>query len=457
MHVNCIVLMAYKRKRTATRVRRRIGRRLRGANGIVSRDGMRNAAVGLAAGIAGRVIRNVVKGRATGMLNRRTAVRNMRISGRNAALTRKRRSRVKSTGCTERVRTSTVWGRRPRGLMQRWQRKQMLRLRLTYMGLNRTDQYVDNTTTCPGFFNMSNNLGNAEGVDATSGIAPVYVLSLNNTVQNGVYAAPFRRVQVDSTGRVQFIVVNGQNTGGGSTTLWQNEGFNAGADPGGECQHIVNEWQSVKLCMYGARQQQTRYKIHLVQCNEMEAAPEDEPDLLAATGSLAERVRDAYYAWWQNLIRPLVTTEIAAKFYPARPRTGNVSPFTILKTWTYNIACSLTTERDSTASAVVAKLFIRDGRVMNYNWQQATAAYDSTRTTAVGGIDDLIILPSRQEDMTRTSEPPLDQPHPKARRYLIITCDNTTPVVLNAETQDNTPSFDLLVRKSEIRGLNTQT
>lgn len=445
--------MAYKRKRIV----RRTGRRLRQNNAIVARDnGVRRAVALAAAGYAGRVVRNAVQNGARGMLNRVQAARNRRVAARNNALKRKRVSRTSyRAGSAEKRKSSGTWGRRPRRMMQRFQRSQMLRLRLTYLGINRQDNFTDGSTTCPGFFNMSNNLGNAEGATADFGVVPVYVLSLNSTVQNNVYSSPFRQVQINSTGRVVFATVNGQNTAGGTASVWQNEGFNAGADPGGECQHIGQEWQSVRFVLYGARSQQTKYSIHLAQCAELDSAVEDEPDMLAATGAMAERRRDAYYAWWQNLIRPLVTSDIAAKFYPARPNTGVMAPMRILKTWNYSIAPSMTTERDATANAVVAKLFIRDGRVCNYNWQQANNAYDSARTSATAGIDDLLVLPSRQEDMTRTSEPPLDNPNPKARRYLIITCQNTTPVALASETQDNTPSFDMLARKSELRGQNT--
>jgi len=446
----CIVIMAYKRKRTS----RRTGRRLRNAI-VPRRNGMRNAAIGLAANLAGRVVRHYAKAGARGVLNRVQAARNRRVASRNQALRSKRSQRVTSmrSGSAEKRSVSTVWGRKPRGMVGRFMRSQLCRLRLTFVGLNRLDQFADNSTTCPGYFLMQNTLGNSA---TTFGIPPVYVLSLNNTVQNGVYSAPFRGLEVQADGVVAFTPVAGLNTGGGVTTLWQNEAFNPGGDPGGETQFIANEWMSVRFLLYGARTQQTHYKIHLVQCAEEDTAPEDETGLRTASGVHADRRRDAFYSWWHNLIRPLVTSEIAAKMYPQRPHTSANAPMRILRTWKYDIAPSLNIERDSTANAVVANLFIRDGRVLNYNWQQSSEAYDATRTSVTGGIDDLLPAPARQIDLTRTTEPPLDNPNPKARRYLIITASNPTGV-LTGETQDNTPSFDMVVRKSEIRGQNTAT
>jgi len=451
MHMHYFT-MAYKRKRSM-RVRRRSGRRLRQNAVAPYRNGVRNAAIGVAANLSGRVVRHYAKAGVRGVLNRVQAMRNRRVASRNKALQAKRSSRVRSmrSGSAEKRSVSTTWGRKPRGMVGRFMRSQLTRLRLTYMGLNRLDQFADNSTTCPGYYLMRNTLGDPA---TTFGVPPVYVLSLNNTVQNNVYSAPFRAVEVDASGYVAFAPVNGLNTGGGTTTLWQSEAFNTGGDPGGETQFIANEWMSVRFILYGARQQQTQFKIHLVQCTDEDCAPEDEPTLRTSVGTHAERRRDAVYGWWQNMIRPLVTTEIAAKFYPNRPRTGNSAPMRIMKTWTYDIAPSLNIERDATANAVVAKLFIRDGRVLNYNWQSSIDAYDATRTGITGGIDDLIVLPGRQFDITRTTEPPLDQPNPKARRYLIITATNPT-TVLTGDTQDNTPSFDMVVRKAEIRGQNT--
>lgn len=405
-------------------------------------------------------------------LNRSVAAANRSVAARNRVIKEKRGKRSLPTpppfprkrgyGSMEKSRTASSYGRKKPLQTMKVMKMSVPRLVLTCQGL-KTDDKALSVSELPGYFKMSNTLANVNGASETFGVVPVVVASLNGTWQNNTGAEPLRYVQLHNTGRVEFPIIAFQDNTSTSavTNSWNVEASSTGGEKSGMCSRIVNEWIAARFVFYGAKTQQTTWRVHLVQASHDLAAVEEEDALLAAGGTHGDRYRDMVYGWWQNLIRPLVTTDIALKLNPSKPRMNTTAAFRVLRTWSYDIAPHTQIETDTTPNSVVAKIFINDHRTLNYQWTAPGLAYDATRTSTTQGMDDLAWVPQWQNFQSDAASGylPVVQPAPKARRYLIVTCNNTTPVANNvtpvpAETPDNTPSFNMVLRKCELRGPN---
>lgn len=454
--------MAYRRRKVVRR-RRKVGGRRRLQQDIVPRREGRLARVGRYLPYAEAAVRGGVNAwkmvRAMRNAERQNVSRNNVLRERRAKMTPavgvKRR---RMFGTSERPRTKATYGRYKRPAVIR-ALKMSAPYQITVFGGAKVYDQSLTEHQLPGFYALRNTI-NSTTVGGSARV-PVMVLSLNGMIQNAVSPNPLRDVILDSTGRIEFPTVVGidkdSTDGTGTTAYWQVESSNSGAEYNGEFARVVNEWMSVKLVMYGATAQATTFHVELVQCMHDFGAPEDEADLVTATGTHSARYQSIIYGWWQNKIRPLVSNDIARRINPSHKKQNDNGVFRVLKRWSYAIRPKETTDTDQTPNSMVANLFINDHRCLNYQWQPAEGIYDSTRTSATVGADDLVALPGFQQKNYRYAGGsgygiPMVMPHPKARRYLIISALNTTKIADDAQTVADTPSFDMMVRRCQLVG-----
>lgn len=308
-----------------------------------------------------------------------------------------------------------------------------------------------------GFYNLSNEIT----ATSSTGVVPMYVLSLNGTVQNSSHEFPLRRVGVMSSGRVYFTTVTGKlpsstvNTTSDNSALFV-ETSTSGADAADEFRHIVNEWQQIRLAMHGAKNSITTFYVELIQCNKDYAAVEDDSDLFTMSGSHGDRYRDEVYGYWQNKIKKLVSSGIVDNNVSVQ--RGVYSPFITLRTWKFDVKPVRTDEADQTPNVIHANLFLNDGRMCDYQWVRNGNAYDAGNNNTANGMDDALINPNWISRMADASDGISLNPAPKARRYLIISAGNyrngITPVddietIGENDVHKYIPSFDLIYRKKE--------
>lgn len=297
-----------------------------------------------------------------------------------------------------------------------------------------------------GYYWMSNRVSGS----LTSAPVPMYAVCLSGTIQAGNGPNVLRQAIMHSTGRIEWQPVQGLDFQVVNTPSWSAERADPGADTAESYRFVEPEWYQIKLNMYGARTQHTTFIVEYIQCAHDFAAIEDEDALLSAAGTHGEHYRDMVYGHWQNVCKPLVTSAITGAMNRAK---SSRSPYTTLRRWQYAIAPSQTIESDTSPNNAIANLFLRDHRLLDHGWVASSGAYDAANVAGGAGQDDRLVNPSWYN-----VEAPRDvaiNPASRTRRYLIIRAVNTTRIAQGAETDDNTPSFDIVVRRSERLGVST--
>lgn len=321
---------------------------------------------------------------------------------------------------------------------------------LRFQGMNvddKVDGTNDTTTTLPGYFPMRNYLGNSL---LSFGQAPLYVFALNDTIQNSTLdVGQFYKLTLESTGRSLWTNADGLDNAALTRGNWQVERDETGGGQGATCKWVVNNWYDVRLKMYGCKNQQTSYYVEYVQCTKDYAAIEDEPMLNTSTSVLAEKYRDDVYGYWQDRVKTLVSNTLSTVYNPRRSKD---QPYKVIKSWRYDIKPEDSGDVDSTPNAIEARLMIKDGRMCDYQWLCSTNAYDAARTGGTTGADDFIVDPNRYNPASDDQYVGVTyRPAPRGRRYLVIRAITTKETTVAGTAQD-TPSFDMLIRKHEQLG-----
>lgn len=309
---------------------------------------------------------------------------------------------------------------------------------MNVMDVSKAGHYASTTvgTDLPGFFAMRRE-------SATSSSFPYYIFNLNNAPNAGTTTyAPFRTAVMGATGDITFSGCNGSNTAGGDSTAWQYEylsGPNAGVSTAGvvtapSASWIQPVWYDVRMVLYGAVNSQTTFDIQYVELAEEWADP------FAVTAEPKQAFeRNAFYA---QELRTIVTNPIASTVKKLS-RVG----FKVLQSWSYTIAPNLSIDSDATPNSEVVRFFIRDGRCLRY--------YDQTDTTTAGGFNQTTEAQLRDPNQFTPSDNlsriynTYPQPQ-KRQRFIVIKSINTLSTATASVSSNNTPSFDLLVRKKEF-------
>lgn len=427
--------MVYRRSVRRQRVRRtggtRRGRRLQQDGQIVA-NRVRNAyLVGAMARYGPAAVRGVYNAGREMMRQHRMKAREAKIASRRT----ERMGILRRRSGMEQSKARASYGRRTGTSIGRLMQMSVPSRVLRFQGVKQSDV----GSGLPGYFRMPLTTSGT----TTSGNLPLYAIALNGTMQASTVATPLWRASMDSTGRISWAAEDGASWNNTASAPWYLEKADVAV---ADCRHVSPLWYNIKLNMYGARTQQTSFVVEYIQCMHDYAGIEDEADsLFSQTGIHGEHYKDIVYGYWQNKVRALITNPVSAQF--ACKRTDKFPPYKVLKTWRFDIRPAQTIDVDDSPNNYVFSAFIRDGRLLNYSWMGVSGAFDASNTNVAAGLDDLIKDPNQVLRDSRTV--PARNPHPRSRRYIVIRAVNTTRVPVGSETVDNTPSFDLVVRKAE--------
>lgn len=281
----------------------------------------------------------------------------------------------------------------------------------------------------------------------SSGVAqqyPIHILDLTSTLNTvSPNASVFYEVRTTaSTGILSYSSTPGQQSTGADATganaaAWQLE-YGDNVSTSLKKQFISPRWYDIRLMCYGARNQPTLYEILVVRFSKEHLVPA----LDGFSASQPETI-DEYHGFWQGMAKRLTFNSIQ----PAQNRYGAVSNgMRVVKKVSFLLPASNTTDADITPPSKAVKLFVPDGRLLNY--RSPTDSYAGS-TAGKFSTDNswLVVNP--------TSATEYDVPIKETdRTFLIVRAVNTTNTQVAGTgpipaTWLNTPSYDIVVRKKE--------
>lgn len=284
---------------------------------------------------------------------------------------------------------------------------------------------------------------------------PFHVYLLNSTVatQNASQLTGYQPFIDTRDGSVTFTALSTCTANGvGTPTSWQiektvNKGLN-----GVSAKYVRQDWYDIRLCLRNATQQITYFDVSLMSFKEGHLDPLELP------GSVDE-LKDRK-AFWQNM-----TSEGYCHPLQSKPSGSNfASKVQIHKSARYNMAPKLTIETDQDSNMKIVKWFIRDGRTYDFQYSSLpadTASIPAFRNTVLGN--------NQWEEQGNYAVNSGWYPKSRARRWLIVRAYDPTlasglngggdsiedpAVPTRGDTPQTTPSYDLLIRKSECMVAN---
>lgn len=381
-------------------------------------------------------------------------VRRTRIAGRKRPRTsskstklpikRARVTRVKTRNYGIAKGGQLSFSRLKMGRRRRLSSRQMQRLILSYaiwrfQGVNRLNALTADTNgQFPGYFPLYYFNSNVTG---TNSRLPVHIYNLTTLpsaavgfVTNTCHELQLTN-QIDSDG-FYWLAQSGQNpvqegstAVGGTTNFWQREAIEYAANDDADKQYIRNDWFDIRLNLYGSKSQPTVYEISIISFKD------DPLDVENNTNPVPQYLDRDAQAMFRSLVRPMITNPIV-------PGTDTGWKYVqVHKRWRYVIQPSINTDLDTNPESKVVRLFYRDGRVMNYKSRDNPPFADEEVIQSTSYIaDGRGTLPEKRNE----------QPHYRARRYLLIRAMNTTSVAPASSNRSNTPSYDIMMRKKVV-------
>lgn len=175
-------------------------------------------------------------------------------------------------------------------------------------------------------------------------------------------------------------------------------------------------WTSVKLCLWGARNKPTIFRVVIFKILDEELDP------WKFSGSLST----LHQVYWQSWVKGLC-------YHPqANIRNPHKNKVKILKEYSWTIQPTSSIENDIDPHAKLVNIYNRWDRVVNYRETGISAGDDSVLTTNAGTIPQTTIN--------------LDQTNSTSKIFMLVTSTAYTPAheVFDSATDS---SFDLIVRK----------
>lgn len=264
---------------------------------------------------------------------------------------------------------------------------------------------------------------------ATETECPCHFICLNSTINTttGITGAHYT-LQVLDNGTLNFAVRNSRAPGGGiaANAEWQQEWRNNISSGSTGKRYILPQWYDIRLLCYGAKTQPTRYEISLIKFTSDYLDPLENP---SSPQEAADR-----QAVFQNLAQTMM-------YNPILPSHGTYlikNKIKVIKRVVFTIQPTLTTEADPNPNSKIIKMFVPDGKVYDY-------LYHLDPFTAAGADDK---LNTQQWVNTGTVSTDFSEvPKASQRIWLMIRALDTT---VDAVTEANTPSYDLVIRKKEV-------
>lgn len=282
----------------------------------------------------------------------------------------------------------------------------------------------DATVVYPGFYPIG------KGNSAITGDfnTPVYSVDLTR-VANATSAAAVSntvtQLYVTDAGQTGWADRGCQNSSGATQagSYYQLEKTN-GIGLGGtwQAQYVQTLWYDIRIKMYGARKQTVCYDVMLVRFTEDGFCPGG-PN---PTDILDLNYRNQMYSQFAR----------AAMVNTILPGTHGWSKYMkVIRRARHVINPNESTELDRNPDSVDLKWFVKDTRVRSH-YQLATNFASDQAVDNVGWI------------VEGNGQFTPDPEHQKSRLFLFIRATDMTPATnLTTDDQDDTPSFDLCVRK----------
>lgn len=296
-------------------------------------------------------------------------------------------------------------------------------------GLNRLGSVTG--TLCPGFLPIeSKPLG--AGLDS---VVPLHIVELTNINQTtvGFGSRPcVYYTTVSDAGAVSFVPIALQNAAG---TVTANQGWtfeasdlaNSGAQSG--VRYVRHCWFDIRLLLHGCTVEPTTFDVVLFTIkNDYHYV--DPAFLVAGSSTTIDNSRRN--AFWQSWVRGTLVSPILPGHAEA---TEGIK---IIRRYREVFAPEHNTDRNDEPDAKSLKIFLRDGKVYDYDQGGSAAANDS----------DLFGLGWKQEDQSTGQYANI--PKQSQRIYMMIRALNTTQQGA-APARTNTPSYDIVMRrKSQV-------
>lgn len=387
----------------------------------------------------------------------------MRRMVRRPAVTTRKRSAVPLSRPFKRARRS--YGRRVRTVVPRGGDHSSLRV-----SAGRPRRVGSRTTTALAvdyrIFRYQR-VNRQDGVEPTvtagaSTTAPLGSQILYNTVTIGDPLTVYQQVPIhiyDLTSTINFddtANVCYQLTFDGSTTApkWYSFGANTKPDGTVETQNTVGAWKveystnttinlkkpyisprwyDIRLLCYGARRQPTTYEILIVRFTKDWLVPDFD-----GFGQNSLEATDEKYGFWQGMAKRLIFSDIL----PSQSRIGAVNRgMRVLKRVKFMLPSADSTDADTAPPSKAVRLFVPDGRVLRYR-PNTDSFIGSGNMPKLGGSGYIQSLPANGNEVNY----PIEE---RQRTFMIVRATNTTPVALGSVSVDDTPSYDVCIRKKE--------
>lgn len=268
-------------------------------------------------------------------------------------------------------------------------------------------------------------------VDGLNRRLPCYLFDLTGCRNSGptgtITATPFVQMYSDQIGRIYSVVQSGLQADGVSTSSGlQVETSSAGATLGYHPHaRDMLKWVSIKMNCWGCKNRSTKFIVQLVQFKEDNLAPSH----VTETG-LSTTVNDERSALFQHLLKPLIYNPIATT------SALHSRKLKVLKTESFIIDSTSTTETDQDPNVKVLKWFVNLNRICNY-------VENAARIEQVADFAD------QADFATNTNNQQFGtQTEVRTRIYLMIRASNYGSDA--EQTNADTPSFDLQVGMKHV-------
>lgn len=301
---------------------------------------------------------------------------------------------------------------------------------LRFQGVNRMnavstgpiDANGNMTLAPPGFFKMSNS-PNAN----TQAFNPLYAFDLTTCPNTSISSnGVCYQIAYDSTlASYTWIARDGQDNLGSASPGYTRED-NTSSISSMNSQHIQTDWFDIRAVCYGARTQPTYYDFMIVQFTKDYLHP---CNYASTTGFLPAEEAAAQTSFWTSMTKNISFSAIL----PAA--RDSMRGLRVLRRFRFTLQPSLTVESDRNPNMRIVKLFQKHYSFDNYNYGKGLASGVTAET-----IDSARYQTDNNQNIR-------NHPDERARTYLIIRASNTTEQPVAGETVDNTPSFDLIIRK----------
>lgn len=279
---------------------------------------------------------------------------------------------------------------------------------------------VITSTTGGGSFYLAN-APNAVGNQSF----PLHVMDLT-TAQTA--SSVLHELTIGDTGNPVFAALPGQTSTGTASNQWQVEYLDNTLGTGPQARYRQHIWYDMRFLLYGATSQPTFYEIMLVKLLKDELAPIGDDTYVGPEN-------DNRRAFWHSMVQRCAFNPIMPAHYNA------LRGLKVLKRQRVYLPPSSNDDLDVAPASKMVKWFIRDGRIRDY-------AYGGNSLNADTGINSsnfVVTSGTRIQDYV----------HPKSRLYIIIRAMNTTQIDTTTDSNYNTPTYDMVVRRKvryEVQG-----